>query len=100
MWKYKIVELYCGIYWEYHRHWNSHHFRLRPGVDFSDGMEEVDNPEYDPAFPRPHPPAFCKRMVGVDCLKNNCTYVAYCDGAPDPDPVLPESAGDLYGSLS
>ena len=85
MWKYKIVELYCGIYWDYDQRCNKYLYRINTFKDFPNDAEEVENPEYDPAFPRPTPPEFCKRMVGVDCLKNNCAYVTYCDGSAEPD---------------
>jgi len=71
------VELYCGIYWD--SCWNDEKTICRFDTGTGpEGAEEIANPEYDPAAPKPVPPAFCRRMVGVDCLKNNCRYIAYC----------------------
>ena len=85
VWKFKIVELYCGIYWEYDRHCTKYYYKLEPGNDIAKSHEKVDNPAYDPTFPKPNPPEFCTKMVGVDCLKNNCSHVAYCDGSSGAD---------------
>ena len=84
MWKFEVVELYCGIYWEYQRHCNKYYYRMEPERDF-EVAETVENPQYDPSFPKPTPPAFCKRMVDVDCLKNNCIHIAYCNAATDSE---------------
>ena len=78
MGKFVVVELYCGIYWEYDRKSEKYYFRFDPEKGFCEDHEKVDNPDYDPTFPKPSPPGFCKKMVGVDCLKNNCEHVVYC----------------------
>lgn len=83
--KFVVVELYCGIYWEYDRKSEKYYFTLDPEKGFFEDHEKVDNPDYDLTFPKPSPPVFCQKMVGVDCLKNNCEYVVYCDGAWDPE---------------
>jgi hypothetical protein len=57
---------------------------MEPERDF-EVAETVENPQYDPSFPKPTPPAFCKRMVDVDCLKNNCIHIAYCNAATDSE---------------
>jgi hypothetical protein len=85
MWKFVVVELYCGIYLDYYSKSEKYHFRLEPEKGFCDNPKKVENPDYDPTFPRPTPPAFCKKMVGVDCLKNNCVHVVYSDGWREPE---------------
>lgn len=77
MWKFKVVELYCGIYRDSCWHDEKTIFRFDSETG-PEGAEGRANPEYDLAAPKPVPPAFCKRMVGVECLKNNCRHVVYC----------------------
>jgi len=89
MWKFVVVELYCGIYWDYHNKSEKYHFKFDPEKEFCDDLEKVENPDYDPAFPKPTPPAFCKKKVGVDCLKKNCVHVVYCDGWREPEEPEP-----------
>jgi hypothetical protein len=65
MWKFVVVELYCGIYWDYDRKSSPCYFRLNPEDDDWDDLEEVENTDYDPIFPKPTPPAFCKKWSGL-----------------------------------
>lgn len=89
MWKYRVVELYCGIYWD--SCWQDEETIFRFDSETGpDAAAEVENTDYDPSAPKPVPPVFCKRMVGVECLKNNCRHVAYCyieDEDADPGEV-------------
>jgi hypothetical protein len=77
MWKFVVVELYCGIYLNYHKKSSQYYFSLNAAEDLFNNGERVDNPDYDPTFTKPNPPAFCKKMVGVDCLKNNCEHILH-----------------------
>jgi hypothetical protein len=91
VWKFVLLELYCGIYGEYHQKSGKYCYELSPGHEDPDDLKRVENPEYDPEFPKPTPPEYCKKMVGVDCMKNNCIHVAYCEGSQESgDKEIPE----------
>ena len=75
-WDFILIEGYCARLWDYHSKHSKWIYKWEPNIPADDFIKD-HNPKYDPKVKVPRKPKYCKKQIGVECVK--CKYLAYAE---------------------